>query len=95
VLAEVLGPAVADGRDPGDLALLRRYERRRKGENLLAMQSFTGLNRLFSNASGTVSMLRRAGLAAVSATPTLRRAFMRRAMGLAGDLPAVAMADPA
>ena len=95
VLAEVLGPAVAAGRDPGDLALLRRYERRRKGENLLAMQSFTGLNRLFSNGSGTVSMLRRAGLAAVSSTPALRRAFMRRAMGLAGDLPAVALADPA
>ncbi len=95
VLAEVLGAGIAAGRDPGDLALLRRYERRRKGDNLLAMQSFTGLNRLFSNASGTVSMLRRAGLAAVSATPALRRAFMRRAMGLAGDLPAIALADPA
>ena len=95
VLAEVLGPAVAAGRDPGDLALLRRYERRRKGENLLAMQSFTGLNRLFSNASGSISLLRRAGLAAVSATPALRRAFMRRAMGLAGDLPAAALADSA
>ena len=59
------------------------------------MQSFTGLNRLFSNGSGTISMLRRAGLAAVSSTPVLRRAFMRRAMGLAGDLPAVALADSA
>ncbi len=93
VLAEVLAPAVTEGRDPGDLSLLRRYERRRKGENLLAMQSFTGLNRLFSNGSGALSAVRRAGLAAVSGTPALRRAFMRRAMGLAGDLPGIAMGD--
>ena len=94
VLAEVLGPGLSAGRDPGDLSLLRRYERRRKGENVLAMQSFTGLNRLFSNGSGALSALRRAGLAAVSGTPALRRAFMRRALGLAGDLPGVAVGDP-
>jgi 2-octaprenylphenol hydroxylase len=89
VLAETLGADRGRGRDPGDFAGLRRYERRRKAENLLAMQSFSGLNRLFSNQSAALGYLRRAGLAAVAANPPLKQAFMRRAMGLEGDLPEI------
>ena len=41
-----------------------------------------GLARLFAAESAVVRGARRAGLAAVNRTPALKRAFMRRAMGL-------------
>ena len=78
VLAEVLG---GDSRDRGgaDLGgparfgehkLLRRYERRRKSENVLAATVFDGLERLFSNDSTILARLRIAGLGAVGEFPS-------------------------
>ncbi len=89
-LAEVLAAGVGEGRDPGDHALLRRYERWRKGENLMAMAAFDGLNRLFSNDSVLLGSLRRAGFSVVDRVGALKSLFIRRAMGVDGDLPAVA-----
>jgi 2-octaprenylphenol hydroxylase len=89
-LAEVVGGGVAAGRDPGDPALLRRYERWRKPENLLSMRAFDGINRLFSNDNPGLGTLRRAGLTLVDRLAPLKGVFIRRAMGLEGDLPAVA-----
>jgi 2-octaprenylphenol hydroxylase len=86
-LAQVIAAAVADGRDPGDLRALRRYERWRKGENLAAMYAIDTIGRLFSNDSETLGNLRRVGLEFVDATPRLKNEFIRRAMGVAGDLP--------
>ena len=40
-----------------------------------------GLNRLFSNASPTVSLLRKVGLKMVSRINPAKRFFMRQAMG--------------
>ena len=91
-LAEVLAAGVAEGRDPGDHALLRRYERWRKGENLMAMAAFDGLNRLFSNDSVLLGGLRRAGFSVVDRLGPLKSMFIRRAMGVDGDLPAAARA---
>jgi 2-polyprenylphenol 6-hydroxylase len=85
-LAEVLcaagGPAQL-----GEYRLLRRYERWRKSENLLAATAFDGLERLFSNANSGVARLRTAGLDAVSRLPFLKRQFAKRALGLIGDIP--------
>jgi 2-octaprenylphenol hydroxylase len=89
-LAEVVAAALAAGRDPGDPALLRRYERWRKPENLLSMRAFDGINRLFSNANPGLGAMRRAGLTLVDRLAPLKGVFMRRAMGLEGDLPATA-----
>jgi len=69
------------------LRLLRRYERWRKSENLLAAAAMDGIDRLFSNADPTLTALRSAGLSAVGRLPFARREFARRALGLSGDLP--------
>jgi 2-octaprenylphenol hydroxylase len=92
-LAEVLAEARAQGDDPGDLKCLRRYERWRKGENLLMLAALDGLNRLFSNSSEAVGVIRRAGLTLVNRAEPVKTLFMKRAMGLAGDLPRLALVD--
>ncbi len=92
-LAEVVADAQASGDDPGDLRCLRRYERWRKGENLLMLAALDGLNRLFSNASPTVGAIRRAGLTLVNRAEPVKTLFIKRAMGLAGDLPRLALVD--
>jgi 2-octaprenylphenol hydroxylase len=73
----------------GDLSVLRRYERWRKSENLLAATAFDGLERLFSQRSPWLAGLRAFGLGAVGGVPWLRRELARRALGLIGDVPSV------
>jgi 2-octaprenylphenol hydroxylase len=85
-LAQVLGEA--GGADSfGDYKHLRRYERWRRSENLLAAAALDGLERLFSNTDPLSMGLRGAGLSAVSKMPFLKRRFAQRALGLAGDIP--------
>jgi 2-octaprenylphenol hydroxylase len=96
VLAEVLGGDSRrfGGADLGgsvrfgEYKLLRRYERRRKAENVLAATVFDGLERLFSNDSAVLARLRIAGLAAVERVPFIKRELATRALGLSGDVPA-------
>ena len=73
-----------------ELRVLRRYERWRKSENLIALGMVDGLNRLFSNPNGTLGWIRRTGLSAVDSSALAKRFFMGRAMGTSGELPAVA-----
>ncbi|MGH8686145.1 MAG: FAD-dependent monooxygenase [Burkholderiales bacterium] len=78
-LAEVLD-AREPGRDPGDLRLLRRYERAR-AEDVLAMQATVhGLWRLFGAHGAGWSRLRNAGLNLTDRLPVLKNLLIRRAM---------------
>ncbi|MCC6212514.1 MAG: FAD-dependent monooxygenase [Burkholderiales bacterium] len=80
VLAEVLS-ARAPGRDPGELRLLRRYERAR-AEPVLAMRAAVhGLQRLFGSPAPAVARLRNAGLNFADRLPVLKNLLMRHAMG--------------
>ncbi len=96
VLAEVLGGDARGGAGlggPGPVGFgehksLRRYERRRKSENVLAATAFDGLERLFSSSNAAVARMRMAGLAAVGRVPFLKRELAARALGLSGDVPA-------
>jgi len=92
-LAEVIAAARAHGDDPGEMKFLRRYERWRKGENLIMLAALDGLNRLFSNDNSTIGALRRAGLSLVNRAEGVKTVFMKRALGLAGDLPRLALVD--
>jgi 2-polyprenylphenol 6-hydroxylase len=102
VLAEVLGGDSRDLRGAdlggpvrfGEHKLLRRYERRRKSENVLAATVFDGLERLFSNDSTVLARLRIAGLGAVGRVPFVKRELASRALGLSGDVPAFLRAGP-
>jgi 2-octaprenylphenol hydroxylase len=89
-LAETILEAARAGRDIGDLGVLRRYERWRKGDNLAMIFALDGFKRLFSNDVAPLTTLRNAGLRAVDRFTPLKHAFVRRAMGLSGDLPVLA-----
>lgn len=88
-LAEVLNDAYLRKRNLGGLPTLRRYARWRKGEVLTMMAAMDGLKRLFGSAAPGVGGLRRWGLSVTNSTVLLKRMLTRRAMGLAGDLPAL------
>lgn len=78
-LAAVLA-AVAPLRDPGDLRLLRRYERSRR-EAVLAMRStVNGLFELFSAQSLPLHRLRNFGLNLTGRLPVLRNVLARQAL---------------
>jgi 2-polyprenyl-6-methoxyphenol hydroxylase-like FAD-dependent oxidoreductase len=69
------------GRDPGELRLLRRYERTR-AEPILAMNAVVdGLFRLFGSEGGRWSRLRNAGLNLTDRLPVLKNLLIRQAMG--------------
>ena len=85
-LAEVLGEA-GGAANFGDMRHLRRYERRRRSENLVAAAALDGLERLFSNTDPLSSGLRAAGLSAVGRLPFMKRRLAQRALGMAGDVP--------
>jgi ubiquinone biosynthesis UbiH/UbiF/VisC/COQ6 family hydroxylase len=86
VLAEVLGEAGGAGYF-GEHRLLRRYERRRRSENLLAATALDGLERLFSNAGPLRAGLRGTGLQTVDKLPLVKYSLAKRALGLSGDVP--------
>lgn len=89
-LAEVLLGAVQAGRDIGGLKTLRRYERWRKGDNLLMMGVMDGFKRLFGTDWSAARLARNRGLNATDKLQPVKNFIMRRAMGLAGDLPRLA-----
>ncbi|MBF8269025.1 MAG: FAD binding 3 protein [Gammaproteobacteria bacterium] len=91
-LAEVLLQARKKNRDLGKMRVLRRYERWRKGENRFMMLVFEGFKYLFENQMTPVPLLRNMGLNLVDQNTYIKHFIMRRAMGLTGDLPAVARA---
>ncbi len=86
-LAEVIIDAHAAGRDYGEHAVLRRYERWRRGENTAAAYGIDAIGRLFRRPEAVVGTLRRAGVALVDGVPVIKNLIVRRAMGLSGDLP--------
>ena len=93
-LHETLVKALQAGEDPGDRSVLRRYERWRKGDNLAMLAAMDGIKRLFSNDLQSLARIRGFGLSLVNALPPARKAFVRRAMGMTGDLPEL-LAKPA
>ncbi len=81
-LADVVTDAIRKGRNPGDYAVLRRYERARKGPNLAMMTAMDGFKHLFGVSAQPVRFLRSAGLTIFDAAGPLKHRIMRYAMGL-------------
>ena len=91
-LVQVLTEARAAGASLealSEMPVLRRYERWRKTENTAALGLVDALNRLFSNDTRGMGTLRRAGLRAIEQLPLAKRMLMLRALGLAGERPAI------
>jgi 2-octaprenyl-6-methoxyphenol hydroxylase len=86
-LAEAIVDAVRLGLDPGDATVLERYQRWRRFDTMAMSVSTDGLNRLFSNQSDVLRLARDIGLGIVDRLPGLKRAFIREAAGLVGEVP--------
>ena len=80
-LARLVIEAKAAGDDVGSPALLARYQRARRPDNLAMLAMTDGLDRLFSTNNRSVRLARDLGIAAVDRTRPLKQMFMRRAMG--------------
>ena len=90
VLAEVLGAAAGRGRDIGSTRTLRRYERWRRGENAAMIAVLDGFHHAFGPQPPPLTALRRLALGLADRAGPVKRLVMRRAMGIDGDLPALA-----
>ena len=86
-LAEVIVDAARLGLDPGSLAVLERYQRWRRFDTVAMGIATDGLNRLFSNQSDVLRLVRDVGLGVVDRLPALKHLFIREAAGLVGEVP--------
>jgi 2-octaprenylphenol hydroxylase len=77
-LAAVLG-ALPAWRDPGDLAVLRSYARKRAEEPFLLQYATDGLSRLFVSTNPLLGPLRNVGLNLTSELPVLKNMLVRYA----------------
>jgi 2-octaprenylphenol hydroxylase len=89
-LAEVLVNAHAARRDLGDLLVLRRYERWRKGHNYAMQGAIDALKRLFASRNPAVLWARNSGLRMTHDSDALKNLITSHAIGRRGDLPALA-----
>ncbi|NOY63021.1 MAG: UbiH/UbiF/VisC/COQ6 family ubiquinone biosynthesis hydroxylase [Gammaproteobacteria bacterium] len=89
-LAEVLIDACNAGKDIGLSTPLRRYERWRKGDNLLMMASMDAFKRLFGSEEPSLRWARNVGLNIGNRIGPLKNRLMAHAMGTKDDLPKLA-----
>lgn len=79
MLAEVLA-APQSRRQPGDLYVLRRYERTRKAD-MMSMRVLThGLNHLYAHPAPWLRMLRNGGMHCLNRMPVLKKQLMQQAV---------------
>ena len=86
-LAEAIADAARLGLDPGGSEVLERYQRWRRFDTMTMGVATDGLNRLFSNNSDALRLVRDIGLGLVERMPMLKRMFIREAAGFTGDVP--------
>lgn len=86
-LAEAITEAARLGLDPGGPEVLKRYQRWRRFDTVAMAGMTDGLNRLFSNDSDALRVLRDVGLGLVERAPRLKEFFSHEAAGTEGDTP--------
>jgi 2-octaprenyl-6-methoxyphenol hydroxylase len=86
-LAETIVDALRLGLDIGAPTQLERYERWRHFDSAFSAAVMDGLNRLFSNDSAPLRVLRDLGLGLVDRAPALKRFLAREAAGRTGAVP--------
>jgi 2-octaprenyl-6-methoxyphenol hydroxylase len=86
-LAESVVDAARLGLDPGSATALDRYQRWRRFDTMAMAAATDGLNRLFSNRSDVLRLIRDVGLGLVDRVPALKQIFVREAAGLTGEVP--------
>jgi 2-octaprenylphenol hydroxylase len=89
-IAELVIQTSQEGRPLSSSRLLRRYERWRKGDNLMMLASMDVINKTYGVASPSFAGLRSAGMNWVNNTAMVKAYFNHYAMGLRDDLPKLA-----
>lgn len=84
-ISDLIIQAVKNSADPGTPELLENYQRQRRADNMGMAAATDHLNKLFSNDFPPLSILRKAGLRAVSKIKPAKRFFMHQAMGMTGQ----------
>ncbi|MBN9599414.1 MAG: ubiquinone biosynthesis hydroxylase [Afipia sp.] len=86
-LAEAVVDAARLGIDIGQADVLERYQRWRRFDTMAMGVATNALNGLFSNESTLLRSARDIGLGLVDRVPPLKKAFIRQAAGLTGEVP--------
>ena len=81
-LVSVIDEAIRNDEYPGDLPVLRRYERARKGANQTMLYFIDSLNRLFSSESDSVAKLRGSAMRLFNLSGPIRDHAVQVALGL-------------
>ena len=95
-LVQCILEGMAEGRHPGHVRHLRRYERWRKPANELMIRLLDGIQQVFQPddrsaiAAGAMKAFRTAALNMADSVGPINKLCMRSAMGLSGDLPDLA-----
>ncbi len=82
MLATVISDALTANENPGDLPVLRNYERARKGANKTMLHFIGGLNRMFSNDSTSLARLRGTGMRVFNRSGPIRARAVQVALGI-------------
>jgi len=70
------------GLDIGSITFLKEYEKLRKIDILSLISATHSLNELFRDSRTSIKFIRRIGLFAVEKSPTIKKIFMKYAMGI-------------
>ncbi|HET9388703.1 MAG TPA: FAD-dependent monooxygenase [Steroidobacteraceae bacterium] len=90
-LAQLILEGARQREDPGALRLLRRYERWRKSEVAVMNAAILAFDRFLAHGTGPLSRIAQRGLGFVNRSQEIKRLFITRALGMAGELPQAAL----
>jgi 2-octaprenylphenol hydroxylase len=82
VLVDEVSRALTRDVDIGDISVLRRYQRRRKPDNLATMAAMEGFKRLFATDQLPLRLLRNLGMSALNQQAAIKNSLIKRAMGI-------------
>jgi len=82
VLVEEIANARSKKMDLGELQVLKRYQRRRKPDNLATMAAMEGFKRLFASDNSALRLMRNMGMSGVNQIKPLKNQLIKKAMGL-------------
>lgn len=80
-LVEEISEGLQRGLHPGHEAVLQRYQRRRKPDNLAMMVAMEGFKRLFSSNDPLFRVLRNVGMSGLNGLSQAKSSLIRKAMG--------------
>ncbi|CAM4066232.1 FAD-dependent 2-octaprenylphenol hydroxylase [Vibrio neonatus] len=89
-LAEEIEKYWNKGKDIGEYANLRHFERWRKAEAVKMISSMQGFKELFAGDDPLKKLFRGVGMSLVGTLPGMKNEVIRHALGLKGDLPKLA-----